>query len=202
MQYLSILERNVYSSELLRSGWLDESAVVSDTELEALYNDPLREQMRGSSPVPSWSDDEEDTERTIPLEEEEDRDRSERWGQLDPIVILDSPASPSTQPPSQLRRSGTADISMLAEAATVASLATRSFAPEAAEALQALADAARRIGNTAAGSRLAVATTAAAPDASGDGAAASGAAAASGEAAARRFEWSIGGVCGGIVLYR
>ena len=47
MQYLSILQRNVYSSELLRHGWLDESAVVSDTELETLYNDLLHEQMRG-----------------------------------------------------------------------------------------------------------------------------------------------------------
>ena len=97
-------------------------------------------------------------------------------GQPAPIVILDSPASPSTHPPSQPQwRSGTADIILLAEAATAASLATRSIAPEAADALQALADAARRIGDTAAGSRLAIATTAAAT--SEDGAAASGAAA-------------------------
>ena len=169
----------MYSSEhCLSSGWLDESAVVSDAELEGLYNDLLREQMRGSSPVPSWSDDE-DTERTIPLEKEEDR--SERWGQLAPVVILDPPASPSTPPPSQpRRRSGTEDINLLAEAATAASLATRLIAPEAADALQALADAARRIGDTTAGSRLAVATAAAG---SGDRAAASGAAA-SGDGAA------------------
>ena len=156
-QYLSLSARLHFSNELLRNGWLDESAVVSDAELEAMYNDMLADVMEGSSPEfpPSWSDDE-DTERTIPLVEEAAASgEEERWTQLAPVVIHDPPASPSTPPPSQPRRSAAVDIGELVSAATTAARATAWFAPEASEALAALAAAAARaIGGSTERARL------------------------------------------------
>ena len=150
-QYLTLSARSHYAEELVRAGWLDESAVVSDAQLEMMYGDMMTEALEGSSPefAPAWSTDG-DSQRTISLDEEEvGASGGERWTDLTPVIVVSNPpASPSTPPPSQPRRSGAVDVSDLAAAASAAARATRHFAPEAAEALAALAAAARGIGMT------------------------------------------------------
>ena len=85
-QYLTLSARSHYAEELVRAGWLDESAVVSDAQLEMMYGDMMTEALEGSSPefAPAWSTDG-DSQRTISLDEEEvGASGGERWTDLTP----------------------------------------------------------------------------------------------------------------------
>ena len=121
----------------MRNGWLDETAVVSDDVIEALYTDLLSELMEGESP------DLEDSDRTVAYEE--NAVGGVGLATLANVAMISRPQSPTTPPSSQLRRRDALDIGELVAAASTAARATAWFAPEASSALSALAPAASAI---------------------------------------------------------
>ena len=134
--------RTHYSNELVRNGWLDETAVVSDDVIEALYTDLLSELMEGDSP------DFEDSDRTVAYEENAVGGMG--LATLANAAMISRPPSPTTTPPpSQARRREALDIGELVAAASTAAKATAWFAPDASSALSALAAAASAIAGTA-----------------------------------------------------
>ena len=137
-------QRILYSSELIRHGWVDPDSILTDGVIDALYADLLTELMAGSSPEfgesPTQDDD---SESSIMLDGGVVGEVSRTT--LTPVVMTTPPASPSLHPSPQARVRRPVDISELAAAASAAARATARFAPDASSALSAFAVAASAI---------------------------------------------------------
>ena len=146
LKHLSLERRIHYSNELIRNGWLEDTAVVSDNVIESLYTAMLSELMAGHSPEFEGSSNHTDSDRTVVYDE--DAVGGVGLTTLTNVAMTTPPSSPSTPPPSQLRRRGPFDIGELATAASTAARATAWIAPDASSALAALAAAASAIAGT------------------------------------------------------